>query len=68
VIVESAGQKRVEHLPSISTYTYQLLAFADAIDLGKAIKTDANDAIAQSALLDAAYLSASLPLRPIFKG
>jgi hypothetical protein len=44
------------------------LAFADAIDLGKAIKTDANDAIAQSALLDAAYLSASLPLRPIFKG
>jgi predicted dehydrogenase len=68
VIVESAGQKRVEHLPSISTYTYQLLAFADAIDLGKAVKTDANDAIAQSALLDAAYLSASLPLRPIFKG
>jgi len=68
VIVESAGQKRVEHLPSISTYTYQLLAFADAIDLGKAIKTDANDAVAQSALLDAAYLSASLPLRPIFKG
>jgi len=68
VIVESAGQKRVEHLPSISTYTYQLLAFADAIDLGKAVKTDANDAVAQSALLDAAYLSASLPLRPIFKG
>jgi predicted dehydrogenase len=68
VIVESAGQKRVEHLPSISTYTYQLLAFADAIDLGKAAKTDANDAVAQSALLDAAYLSASLPLRPIFKG
>jgi predicted dehydrogenase len=68
VIIESAGQKRVEHLPSISTYTYQLLAFADAIVLGKPVKTDANDAIAQSTLLDAAYISAALPLRPIFKG
>jgi predicted dehydrogenase len=68
VIIESAGQKRVEHLPSISTYTYQLLAFADAVDLGKPVKTDANDAIAQSTLLDAAYISAALPLRPIFTG
>ena len=33
VIVEASGQKRVEHLPSISTYTYQLLAFADAVEL-----------------------------------
>ncbi len=30
VIVEAGGSKRVEHMPSISTYTYQLLAFADA--------------------------------------
>ena len=67
VIVESGGQKRVEHLPSISTYTYQLLAFADAVDLGKPVKTDAKDALAQSALIDSAYLSAHLPLRPISK-
>ena len=67
VIVESGGQKRVEHLPSISTYTYQLLAFADAIDLGKPVKTDAKDALAQSALIDSGYLAAQLPIRPTFK-
>ena len=67
VIVEASGQKRVEHLPSISTYTYQLLAFADAVDLGKSIKTDAKDALAQATLIDAAYVAAGLPLRPVFK-
>ena len=67
VIVDLAGQKRVEHLPSISTYTYQLLAFADAVDLGKPIKTDAKDALIQAQLIDLAYEAASLPLRPTFK-
>jgi len=54
-------------MPSISTYTYQLLAFADAIDLGKNVKTDAKDALAQAVLIDAAYLAAGLPPRPTFK-
>ena len=67
VIVDVAGNKRVEQLPSISTYTYQLIAFADAVDLGKPVKTDAKDALAQSQLIDSAYLSANLPLRPTLK-
>jgi predicted dehydrogenase len=67
VIVDLAGQKRVEHLPSISTYTYQLLAFADAVDLGKPVKTDAKDALIQAQLIDLAYEAAGLPLRPTFK-
>jgi predicted dehydrogenase len=67
VIVEVGGQKRVEHLPSISTYTYQLIAFADAVDLGKPFKTDAKDALIQSQLIDAAYAAAGLPQRPTFK-
>jgi predicted dehydrogenase len=67
VVVESGGQRRVEHLPSISTYTYQLLAFADAVDLGKPVKTDAKDALAQSTLIDSGYLAAQLPLRPALK-
>ena len=67
VIVEAGGQKRVEHMPSISTYTYQLIAFADAVDLGKPVKTDAKDALIQAQLIDAAYQSAGLPLRPTFK-
>jgi predicted dehydrogenase len=67
VIVDVAGNKRIEQLPSISTYTYQLIAFADAVDLGKPVKTDAKDALAQSQLIDSAYLSAKLPLRPTLK-
>jgi predicted dehydrogenase len=67
VIVDVAGNKRVEQLPSISTYTYQLMAFADAVDLGKPVKTDAKDALAQSQLIDSAYQSANLPLRPTLK-
>jgi predicted dehydrogenase len=67
VIVEVGSNKRVEHMPSISTYTYQLLAFADAVDLGKPVKTDAKDALAQAILIDAAYTSSQLPLRPAFK-
>ena len=67
VIVDLAGNKRVEHMPSLSTYTYQLLAFAEAVDLGKALKTDAKDALVQSTLIDAAYLAANLPIRPSFK-
>jgi predicted dehydrogenase len=67
VIVEVGSNKRVEHMPSISTYTYQLLAFADAVDLGKPVKTDAKDALAQAILIDAAYTSSQLPLRPTFK-
>jgi hypothetical protein len=43
------------------------MAFADAVDLGKPVKTDAKDALAQSQLIDSAYLSANLPLRPTFK-
>jgi predicted dehydrogenase len=67
VIVEVGGQKRVEHLPSISTYTYQLIAFADAVDLGKPVKTDAKDALIQAQLIDSAYEAAGLSIRPIFK-
>ena len=67
VIVDLAGNKRVEHMPSLSTYTYQLLAFAEAVDLGKALKTDAKDALVQATLIDAAYLAASLSIRPSFK-
>jgi predicted dehydrogenase len=67
VIVEVGGNKRTEYMPSISTYTYQLLAFADAVDLGKPVKTDAKDALIQAQLIDSAYQAAGLPLRPTFK-
>jgi hypothetical protein len=43
------------------------MALGDAIHLGKAIKTDAKDALAQAILIDSAYQSSDLPLRPSFK-
>jgi predicted dehydrogenase len=67
VIIEVGGNKRTEYMPSISTYIYQLLAFADAVDLGKPVKTDAKDALIQAQLIDSAYQAAGLPLRPTFK-
>ena len=67
VVVTVNGATRTEYLGTLSTYTYQLMAFADAIDLGKAIKTDAQDAFKQMQLVDAAYINAGLPVRPVFK-
>jgi hypothetical protein len=54
-------------MPSISTYTYQLLAFADAVDLEKPVKTDEKDALAQALLIDAVYAAVNLPTRPSFR-
>jgi hypothetical protein len=42
------------------------MAFADAIDLGKSIQTDAADALKQMSLIDASYINAGLPVRPKF--
>ena len=67
VIITVNGATRTEHLGTLSTYTYQLMAFADAVDLGKTFQTDAQDAFKQMQLIDAAYLNAGLPVRPIFK-
>ena len=67
VITTVNGNIRTEHMGSLSTYTHQLMAFADAVDLGKSFQTDADDAFKQMQLIDAAYLNAGLPVRPIFK-
>ena len=66
LFVTSFNGERVEHCGQLSSYTYQLLAFADAIDLAGIIDTDEDDAVAQAELMDASYLAAGLPLRPRF--
>jgi predicted dehydrogenase len=66
VIVKTGNSERTEHLGTLSTYTHQLMAFADAIDLGKSIQTDAADALKQMSLIDASYINAGLPVRPKF--
>jgi predicted dehydrogenase len=67
VVITVGGASRTEHLGTLSTYTHQLMAFADAVDLGKSFKTDAQDAFKQMQLIDAAYINAGLPARPVFK-
>ncbi len=67
VIVEVNGSKRVEHLGTLSSYTYQLIALADAIQLGAGFVTDHDDALANMELIDASYIAAGLPVRPRFE-
>lgn len=55
--------KRVETVDRTPTYTYQMQAFADAIQLGRPFPTDPADAIANMRVIDAAYRAAGLRLR-----
>ena len=64
VIVVTPDGTRTEHLGTLSTYTYQLLAFADTVRLGAPAPIDAHDAVRIAELIDASYLAAGLPLRP----
>lgn len=45
------------------TYGYQLDAFLDAVDEGKSLLTDAEDAVKQMRVVDRCYEAAGLPTR-----
>lgn len=64
VIVVTPAGERTEHHGTLSTYTHQLMAFADTVRLGAPAPIDAEDAVRIAELIDAAYLAAGLPLRP----
>ena len=53
-----------EELTRRPTYEYQLEAFVDAVRNGTQLPTDANDAIKQMEVIDAAYQAAGLNPRP----
>ena len=55
--------KRTETVDSTPTYTYQLLAFADAIQTGAAFPTDPADAVANMQVIDDVYRAVGLKLR-----
>ncbi|MXW54716.1 MAG: Gfo/Idh/MocA family oxidoreductase [Gammaproteobacteria bacterium] len=58
------GEKiRDEELTRRPTYSYQLEAFVDAVKNGTKLPTDAEDAIKQMELIDAAYIAAGLEPR-----
>ena len=54
------GTKRHERVPGDPTYTYQLRAFTEAVLHGGMNLTPARDAIANMAVIDAAYVAAGL--------
>ena len=64
IIVSSAAGDRTEHCGDASSYTYQLRAFVDAVRTGAPYPTDADDAVATMALIDACYRAIGLDPRP----
>jgi predicted dehydrogenase len=53
----------VEHLGTRPSYSYQLEAFADHVEHGTALPFDTEDAVANMALVDAAYRAAGMSPR-----
>jgi len=64
IVVKVGSTTRTEYLGTISSYTYQLQTFADAIEFNKPFVTDAADTTATMELIDQAYLAAGLDIRP----
>jgi predicted dehydrogenase len=61
--VETERGSRSERCPGPATYTAQLAAFARVVRGGAPAPTDLDDAIANMALIDAAYRAAGLAPR-----
>ena len=57
------GNTTRETLSKRPTYAYQLDAFVDAVRNGTAVPTDADDAVKQMRVIDAAYRAAGMPTR-----
>jgi len=67
VKVRVGDSERTESLGTISSYTYQLQSFADAVDFGTPFTTDASDSRINMETIDTAYLAAGLEIRPALK-
>jgi predicted dehydrogenase len=61
--VRVGGARRAERFPRRPSYSYQLDAFAAAIQEGTPVKTSAADAVNTMSVIDAIYRAAGLPLR-----
>jgi len=61
--VRSSDGKRIERFAHRASYAYQLDAFTGAVLRGEPVKTPAQDAVANMAVIDAIYRAAGLPLR-----
>jgi predicted dehydrogenase len=64
VVIQAREGRRVEHLGTRSSYTYQLEAFIAAVRTGVPLPTGADDAVATMRLIDECYRAAGLQPRP----
>ncbi|MFS8480119.1 MAG: Gfo/Idh/MocA family oxidoreductase [Micromonosporaceae bacterium] len=64
VVIETREGRRVEHLGTRSSYTYQLEAFVAAVRSGTPMPTDGDDAVVTMRLIDQCYRAAGLQPRP----
>ena len=64
VTVTTPGGRRVEHLGTRPTYTYQLEALRAHLRDGAPLPIDADDALATMELIDACYRAAGFQPRP----
>ncbi|UUO04253.1 Gfo/Idh/MocA family oxidoreductase [Mycolicibacterium novocastrense] len=63
ITVRTAEGKRVERFPRRPSYAYQLDAFAAAVLRGEPVKTTAEAAVENMAVIDEIYRAAGLPVR-----
>ena len=61
LVIRRQGEPEVvEHLGTRTSYTYQLEAFASAVRNGRAVTTDADWAVGNAAMIQAAYAASGL--------
>ncbi|MEO1062304.1 MAG: Gfo/Idh/MocA family oxidoreductase [Actinomycetota bacterium] len=63
LVVEVGGERRSETVELTTSYAHQLDAFVAAVRGGPPVLTDADDAVANMAVIDAIYRAAGLPVR-----
>jgi predicted dehydrogenase len=63
--VRTPSGRRTERFTRRPTYTFQLEAFANAVNNGGPVLTDTTDAVANMRVIDGAYRAAGLATRPV---
>jgi predicted dehydrogenase len=66
IVIRTGGGERTEHCGDATSYTYQLLAFIDAVRDCAPYRTDADDAVATMSLIDSCYRAIGLQPRPAY--
>jgi predicted dehydrogenase len=64
LIMTTGAGEQTEHCGNATSYTYQLEAFIDAVRNGAPYRTDADDGVANMALVDDCYRAIGLDPRP----